>query len=123
VVGEAVSVTVGAGAVPAADFAIDVASLLASVLEVTCALMAGFAAVAVAVPAAGLEESSPQAARANSAVHPITQCAKRGASPAIKPAWRLVNFIENLLESAPVSCAPNPKMDCGPRPQSRRVVM
>jgi hypothetical protein len=121
VVGKAVRVTVGAATAAAA--------VLTSVPEVDCALMEGFAAaavalpVAVALPAAVDPELSPQAARANSAVHPITQCAKRGASLAIKPAWPLVNFIENLLGSAPVSCTANPKRVAGQRPQSRRVVV
>ncbi len=98
-VGEAVRVTVGADCptTTCADCVIELASLFTLGLGFNCAVIAGFAsAVPTTALAAGVEEPDEQAASAQIAVHGSTQVAKRCASPAMNPAWRLIEVINNL---------------------------
>jgi hypothetical protein len=89
VVGVAVKVTVGAG-VTGADCNVEPPT------EVT-------AGVTPAVPACAMfmevVDSGAQAASEEIAANPRTQCAIRGASPAINSAWRLTDIIKDPLIS------------------------
>jgi hypothetical protein len=108
VVGDAVSVTVGAvcGATTCADtgaacaaFVVPLPALRSTALGLAfnCAANAGFApAVPAAALLAGVEEPGEQAASAQIAAHGRTPRAKSGASPAINPPWRLNEVIKNL---------------------------
>jgi hypothetical protein len=99
-------------------------SLSSAALGVICTAIEGFAsaAPAAALAAGVVEESCAQAASADIAAHPITQCAQRGASLPIDPARRLIEFIKSLLDRY-WRFARRTKKVCGQSPQGRRAVM